>query len=239
MRRKHEKSIDGLVCGIDEVGRGPLAGPVVAAAVYISETCYDLPFISELRDSKKLSETKLTELEALIKQHCVFGIAEISSEEIDQLNILQASLLAMTKAQAVLDGEISKSLSGDAHSSVNSVGINSGKETSARKSVHIDHALIDGNRCPSGLSCPATPVIKGDSVSSSIAAASIIAKTYRDRLMAQLTEIYPHYGWARNVGYPTKEHLSAIDAHGLTPYHRRSFAPVRRFMKFGTTAKAS
>ncbi len=199
-----EQSINGAVCGLDEVGRGPLAGPVVATCVYVPEDKYDLSFVSQIKDSKTLSEKKLTELNNLISQHFSFAIYEISPQEIDEINILQASLKAMVGA----------------HNNLNEM---------------IDHALIDGNRCPSELTCPSTPVIKGDNISTSIAAASIIAKTYRDALMKDLAKNHPHYGWARNAGYPTKEHLQAINLHGITPHHRKSFAPVRRFIESGNT----
>jgi ribonuclease HII len=196
-----ENEIDGPVCGLDEVGRGPLAGPVVAACVYIPEDKYALPFVSHIRDSKKLSDTKLMELNALISEHFVFAVAEISPEKIDEINILQASLLAM-------------------------------KMAFENTRADIVHALVDGNRCPK-LSCKATAVIKGDSRSVSIAAASIIAKVYRDGLMTRLAAEHPYYGWERNVGYPTAEHIAAIEIHGITPHHRRSFGPVRDFIEFG------
>lgn len=201
-----ETSIAGRVCGLDEVGRGPLAGPVVAAAVYIPEALYTLPLVSEIRDSKKLSEKKLEQLYSFITKHFSYAVCEVDAEEIDKINILQASLLAMQRSAEQMD-------------------------------VAIDHALVDGNRCPKNLSCPSTPVIKGDSVSISIGAASIVAKVTRDRLMKRLDEAYPYYGWSRNVGYPTREHLAAIDQYGLTPYHRKSFAPVRRFLESGSTAR--
>lgn len=187
---------DGPVCGLDEVGRGPLAGPVVAACVYVPEGARILPFIARIRDSKTLNHGKLAELDALIRTHCTWHIAEVGPEEIDAINILQASLKAMRLA-------------------------------CAGTGVAFSRALVDGNRTPGGLPCPATPIIGGDRVSVSIAAASIIAKVYRDALMRTLHAGHPQYGWERNAGYPTAEHREALRRHGITPHHRRSFGPVR------------
>ena len=111
------------------------------------------------------------------------------------------------------------------------------KAHEAAGAIEITYALVDGNRLPAGLPCLSQAVVKGDSVSTSIAAASIIAKVTRDRMMHTLAEQYPYYGWERNVGYPTKEHLAGIDAHGITPHHRRSFGPVRNFITLNTYAK--
>ncbi|MEZ5813458.1 MAG: ribonuclease HII [Alphaproteobacteria bacterium] len=200
-----ENEYCGPVCGLDEVGRGPLAGPVVAACVYIPQGCYTLPFIPEIKDSKKLSHGKLEELYALITQHCAWAVAEKSPAEIDEMNILQASLEAMKDALSALDKEFA-------------------------------HALVDGNKLPR-LPCPATAVVKGDSKSTSIAAASIVAKVTRDRMMKKLHEEHPHYGWDSNVGYPSKAHLEGIDAYGITEHHRKSFAPVKNFLVHGSTRK--
>ena len=191
------------MCGLDEAGRGPLAGPVVAACVYIPEEKRGLDFVSQIRDSKKLTSEKLEMLFQLISEHFVFSITEISPEVIDEINILQASLLAMKKSHEKI------------------------------KNVVISHALVDGNHCPK-LPCAATSVIKGDGRSVSIAAASILAKVARDHLMKKLAIEHPQYGWERNVGYPTAEHLEAIDRHGITSYHRKSYAPIRNFIEFGT-----
>ncbi|MCB1782619.1 MAG: ribonuclease HII [Alphaproteobacteria bacterium] len=187
----------GLVCGLDEVGRGPLAGPVVAACVHIPVEKRGLDFVGQIKDSKKLSGAKLAMLDREIRAHFVFGIAEVTPEEIDRVNILQASLRAMVLAYE------------DAR-------------------VDMGLALVDGNRCPKELPCPAMPVVKGDARSVSIAAASIIAKVHRDTIMRFLGERYPYYGWANNAGYPTKEHLEALEVHGVTEHHRKSFGPVRR-----------
>ena len=183
----------GLVCGIDEAGRGPLAGPVVAAAVILDPA---RP-ISGLNDSKKLSETKRAMLAVTIREHAVaWCVAEASVEEIDRLNILQATLLAMQRAVAGL-------------------------------AVRPVSALVDGNRCPR-LDIPVEAVVKGDGKVASIAAASILAKTVRDAGMLALHERYPQYGFASHMGYPTAAHCRALEEHGASPVHRRSFGPVAR-----------
>lgn len=183
----------GLVCGVDEAGRGPLAGPVVAAAVILDS---DRP-IAGLNDSKKLSEKKRAALAIEIREKALaWAVAEASVEEIDQLNILHASMLAMTRA-------------------VNALAISP------------ERAMVDGNRCPK-LGIPAEAVIQGDGKIASIAAASILAKTVRDAGMRQLHERYPQYGFERHMGYPTAAHFAALETHGASPVHRKSFAPVAR-----------
>jgi len=187
---------DGLlVCGIDEVGRGPLAGPVVAAAVIIPAQGLPDEIASHIRDSKKLSPKQREALFQPLMELCDASIAEASVEEIDTLNILQATFLAMRRA-----------LEGLPHPPA--------------------HALIDGNKKPPGLLCPATTIVKGDDKSLSIAAASIVAKVTRDRFMAKLAETFPGYGWETNAGYGTATHLAALTQLGPTIWHRRSFAPV-------------
>lgn len=184
---------EGLVCGVDEAGRGPLAGPVVAAAVILDPA---RPILG-LNDSKKLSERRRAALAVEIREKALaWAVAEASVEEIDRLNILHASLLAMQRAVAGLV-------------------------------VAPERALIDGNRCPR-LPMPAEAVVKGDGKIASIAAASILAKTVRDAGMLVLHEQYPHYGFDRHMGYPTPAHFAALEAHGASPVHRRSFAPVAR-----------
>ena len=184
---------EGLVCGVDEAGRGPLAGPVVAAAVILDPA---RP-IAGLNDSKKLSAKKRVALAGLIRERALaWSVAEASVEEIDQLNILHASMLAMQRAVAALQ-------------------------------VTPERALIDGNRCPS-LAIPAEAVVQGDAKVAAIAAASILAKTVRDEGMLVLHAQYPHYGFDRHMGYPTAAHCAALAAHGVSPVHRRSFAPVAR-----------
>ena len=183
----------GLVCGIDEAGRGPLAGPVVAAAV-ILDPARPIP---GLNDSKKLSEKKRVVLAELIRERAIaWAVAEASVEEIDRINILQASLLAMQRAVAAL-------------------------------AVRPTSALVDGNRCPK-LDIPAEAIIQGDGKIASIAAASILAKTVRDAGMLVLHAQYPQYGFDRHMGYPTAVHFKALEKHGASLVHRRSFAPVAK-----------
>lgn len=184
-----------LVAGVDEVGRGPLAGPVVAAAVILDPA--NIP--AGLNDSKKLTHRRLTELDEAIRASARFAIGQASVNEIDEHNILRASHIAMCRA---VDG----------------------------LPQTPDHLLIDGNLIPRGLTIPATPVIKGDSISASIAAASILAKLLRDRLMVDLAQQFPGYGWEKNVGYPTQAHKAALEQLGVTPHHRRSFKPVHNIL---------
>ena len=194
-----ELAHDGIVCGLDEAGRGPLAGPVLAACVHIPPEARQESFWGMVNDSKKLSGKKRDALFDLIIAHTHYGIAQASAREIDEINILQASLLAMSRA---LEG-MSKTFT-----------------------LTPALALVDGNRKPK-LPCAVRTVVKGDSISLSIAAASILAKVTRDRLMNDLCAQYPLYGWSRNAGYGTAEHMQAINDHGVTEHHRRSFAPVK------------
>jgi len=187
-RRAHGE----LVAGIDEAGRGPWAGPVVAAAVVVDESCV----FAGLNDSKLVAAEAREALFQQITESADVGIGIVDVATIDRLNILQASLQAMQIAFASLPRR-------------------------------ANAALIDGNRAPD-LPCPTTPCVGGDSRSASIAAASIIAKVTRDRLMRELHDTFPAYGWARNKGYGTREHASALALHGVTQHHRRSFAPVAR-----------
>ncbi|KPQ05788.1 MAG: ribonuclease HII [Rhodobacteraceae bacterium HLUCCA12] len=185
-----------IVAGVDEVGRGPLAGPVTAAAVVLNPN--RIP--EGLRDSKRLTARARTTLAATIEDMAIASsVAHASVDEIDALNILQASHLAMRRAL---------------------VGL----------SPPADHALIDGNRLPGDLPCPAETLVKGDARCLSIAAASILAKVARDRIMAELARDWPGYGWERNAGYPAPTHLAALKRLGVTPHHRRSFAPVRNIL---------
>ena len=187
------------VIGLDEAGRGPWAGPVVAAAVWLHAESLPASLRDGLDDSKKLSakaRARLFEaLQALGPGEAAIGRGEASVEEIDRLNILQASLLAMQRAVAAL-------------------------------AIRADAALVDGRQVPP-LACPARAVVKGDSRSLSIAAASVIAKVSRDRTMAALARDCPGYGWERNQGYGTAEHRAGIARLGVTPLHRRSFRPIR------------
>ncbi len=180
------------ICGVDEAGRGPLAGPVVAAAVILDPA---RP-ITGLADSKKLSAARREKLAVDIRASALaWCVAEASVAEIDALNILQATLLAMRRAVAGL-------------------------------AVVPGEALIDGNRCPA-LDMPARAIVGGDATVAEISAASILAKTHRDAGLIDLHARYPQYGFDRHKGYGTAEHLAALRAHGPTPHHRRSFAPVR------------
>ncbi len=180
------------VCGVDEAGRGPLAGPVVAAAVLLDPA---RPPITGLNDSKKLSEKKRLALaDAIREQALAWAVAEASVEEIDRLNILQASLLAMLRAVEQL-------------------------------AVRPEAAWVDGNRCPA-LAMPVEAIVQGDGKVASIAAASILAKTWRDAQMRELHREFPMYGFDRHMGYPTRAHFAALQAHGPCLHHRRSFAPV-------------
>lgn len=185
------------VCGIDEVGRGPLAGPVVTACAYIPPEKIAHPVWKDVTDSKKLTPVKRDYLFEIIRHQCVYALAEASAEEIDTLNIHHATLLAMKRAYE-----------------------------GVHQKAAISLALIDGKFAPA-ITCRTQTVVKGDSLSLSIAAASIIAKVTRDRMMTALHEEYPHYGWATNAGYGTAEHMDGIARHGITPHHRKSFAPCK------------
>ncbi|WAT18784.1 ribonuclease HII [Aurantiacibacter sp. MUD11] len=187
-----------LVAGVDEAGRGPLAGPVVAAAVLLCK-----PAPKGMADSKKMTARARAEAEQVIRQHCAFGIGVVEVEEIDRLNIFGATMLAMSLAMERLCEAVQ----------------------------HTDlETLIDGNLTPEGR-CdrwrwPARAIVGGDGKEAAIGAASIVAKEYRDRLMAEAALEHPHYGWERNKGYGSREHMEALRIHGPTPLHRRSFAPV-------------
>lgn len=183
------------IAGVDEVGRGPLCGPVTAAAVILNPD--DIP--QGLNDSKKMTAKKRDALydEILAKADCC--IAHASVQEIDEINILRAAHLAMTRAIAGL-------------------------------ATAPDHILIDGNMIPKGLTTSAEAVVKGDGRSLSIAAASIIAKVARDRIMGDLASEFPGYGWEKNAGYGTKQHMEGLRTLGVTPHHRRSFKPVHNIL---------
>jgi ribonuclease HII len=195
-----ERRCKGIVCGIDEAGRGPLAGPVVAAAVILDRHRFPRMLRNELDDSKVLSaEQRETYNRALWR--CAdrgaawIGIGAAGAKEIDSINILRAAMAAMARAAGALG-------------------------------LRPDLALVDGNTAPP-LACAVQTVVKGDGLSFSIAAASVVAKVTRDRIMRGLALRYRGYGWETNVGYATAEHGAAIRALGPTPHHRRSFAPVR------------
>ncbi len=189
------KRMAGPVAGVDEAGRGPLAGPVVAAAVILNRA--KIP--KGLNDSKQLDAETRDELFAHIMFSAVaVGVGEASVDEIDLVNIRQATHMAMARAVRALQ-------------------------------FAADFALVDGNDAPA-LPCPCDTLVDGDARSVSIAAASIIAKVTRDRMMAALHETHPDYGWCRNKGYGTPEHLAALTRHGPTAHHRRSFAPVHNIL---------
>lgn len=193
---------DQVVIGVDEAGRGPLAGPVVAAAVVLCK-----PRPAGLDDSKKLTPARRAELEAAIKRRCRWAVGVVEVDEIDRLNIFGATMLAMTLAVAALCRELDR----DPH-----------------------EVLIDGNLTPHGRvpdwRWRARPIVGGDAIEPCISAASIVAKEHRDRLMRDYALSHPHYGWERNKGYGTAEHLEALRLHGPTPLHRRSFAPVAQLL---------
>lgn len=184
-----------LLAGVDEVGRGPLAGPVVAAAVILDKSID----IVGLRDSKKLTPKKRENLSVEIKQRArAWAVGRAEVEEIDAINILQASLLAMQRAIESL-------------------------------SVLPECVAVDGLHVPK-VACQVHAIIKGDSLVSAISAASIIAKVERDNEMLSMDSVYPGYGFATHKGYPTRMHIQSLEAHGVTPIHRRSFAPVARII---------
>jgi ribonuclease HII len=187
-----EQELGGLVAGVDEAGRGPLAGPVVAAAVVL-----DIQRLPDgIDDSKVLLKEHRETLHGMITATAHVGVGIASVEEIDRINILQATFLAMVRAVEALP-------------------------------VAPSHLLIDGNQRPKTLPCACRTVIGGDAISLSIAAASIVAKVTRDRIMAELSAEHPHYGWERNAGYGTPEHRRALSVVGISPHHRKSFAPIR------------
>ncbi len=185
-----------LICGVDEAGRGPLAGPVMAAAVILDPA---RPIIG-LRDSKKLSEAKRDQLAIEIKQYALaWAVAECSEQEIDELNILQATMLAMRRAVEAL-------------------------------TITPTLALIDGNRCPL-MTLRSEAIVKGDDKVAAISAASILAKTARDHVLAKLHLAYPQYAFDQHKGYPTVLHLARLREHGVSPVHRKSYAPVKALLK--------
>ncbi len=190
-----ELQYNGRIAGVDEAGRGPWAGPVVAAAVILNY--HDIP--EGINDSKKLSAARRDQLFEQIMMKSAVGVGIASVDEIDQLNILAATKLAMQRAVTALPSA-------------------------------PDRILVDGNQ-PPVFACPTDAIVKGDSKSLSIAAASIIAKVTRDRMMHQLALEFPFYGWESNAGYGTATHQAGLKQHGITPHHRRSFAPIKRVLE--------
>jgi len=183
-----------IIAGVDEAGRGPLCGPVVAGAVVFLKCDIEIPVV--IRDSKQMSEKQRNTAYNWITNNpdIIWASAQCSAQEIDEMNILQASLTAMTRA-------------------VNALGCG------------VEYCLVDGNKMPKGLL--GESVVKGDAKSLSIAAASIIAKVTRDRIMKDLAKKYPQYEWEKNAGYPTQQHLQAIDKYGINEYYRKTYRPVK------------
>jgi len=199
-----EDEYQGIVAGVDEAGRGPWVGPVVAGCVAFLNRNVDSYLLENLNDSKKLSKKKREKLYCLLqneaeKGNIKIGIGEASAQEIDKINILNASFLAMKRAIY-------------------------------KAGIQADMILVDGNREPKDFGCQVKAVIKGDAKSYSISAASILAKVYRDRLMENMARQYPGYGFEKNAGYGTKAHIEGLKKFGVTPEHRRSYAPIKMFL---------
>lgn len=193
-----------MVIGVDEAGRGPLAGPVVAAAVVLGE-----PVPAGVGDSKALSAKRRALLDEQIRASCQWAVSVVEPEEIDRINIFQATMEAMTRCVAQLTEQMG---------------------------ISPEVVLIDGNQTPErrcdAWNWPARAIVGGDGIEPVIGAASIVAKEWRDRLMIEAANEHPHYGWERNKGYGTKEHMEALRLHGPTPLHRQSFAPVAQASLF-------
>lgn len=200
-----ENNSSGIVVGIDEAGRGPWAGPVVAGAVVFLDRNLHPELLSGLDDSKKISSKKREKLYKLLfeeekKGNLAIGIGEATVAEIDEINILQATFLAMQRATIKL-------------------------------SIKPSLAIIDGNQNPKNFPCQTRSVIKGDGKSLSISAASIIAKVYRDKLMSELAVEYPYYAFKKNAGYGTPEHVEGLKKHGIISEHRKSYKPIQKYCK--------
>lgn len=200
-----ENSLSGLIAGIDEAGRGPWAGPVVAGAVVFLDRNLHQELLNGLDDSKKLSSKKREKLYNLLfeeekKGKLIIGVGEASAAEIDEINILQATFLAMQRATEKL-------------------------------SIKPNMAIIDGNQNPKKFPCRTQTVIKGDGKSLSISAASIVAKVYRDKLMAELAVKYPYYAFEKNAGYGTALHIEGLEKHGIISEHRKSYKPIQKYYK--------
>ncbi len=199
-----EDSVSGLVAGVDEAGRGPWVGPVVAGCVVFLSRDVNPFLLENLNDSKKISKKKREKLYEILLEEREKGnlLAEVgvaSAKEIDEKNILNATFEAMKRA-------------------ISNTG------------VKPDLVLIDGNRVPKEFNYNAKAVVKGDAKSYSISAGSIMAKVYRDKLMEEMAKVYPNYGFEKNAGYGTKEHIDALKKYGITPEHRKSYAPIKEFL---------
>ncbi len=203
----HEQQFKGPVIGVDEAGRGPWAGPVTVSAIWLATSdAAGLP--DGIDDSKKLKPERRAQLAEILREPPFFHYTvSIDVTTIDQIGILQATFRGMVKAAAGLMKTLGE------------VGL----------PIPV-HALIDGNLLPPEMPLPATALVKGDTRSSSIAAASILAKVSRDNLMVELHKFYPQYSWDRNMGYGTKAHVAGLEKHGVSPYHRHSFKPIRRYL---------
>ena len=195
-------STSAVIVGVDEVGRGPLAGPVTAAAVFFDRQKITSDLLTKIDDSKKIAQKKRATISKQIESIAIIGIGWASSGEIDQLNILEATMLAMQRAIFSLQKQII---------------------------LDPEYILIDGNKVPR-LDFPSKAIVRGDEKSLSIAAASIVAKSKRDAFMTSLSKLYPGYGWEKNAGYGTREHLAAIEREGITVHHRRSFKPIANYL---------
>ena len=206
----YERQINAPVIGIDEAGRGPWAGPVTVTAIWLCPSAYDtLP--ADIDDSKKIKPPRRAALAAaLMAPPHLSHTVSIEVAQIDQMGILKATFAGMVMVASKLADKMVK----------------------AGWGAPV-HALVDGNLLPPNMPLPATALIKGDSRSLSIAAASLIAKTSRDQIMQDLALTYPDYGWASNMGYGTKVHQAGLEQFGLTPHHRHSFTPIRRYLKAG------
>lgn len=199
-----ENNLNCVVAGVDEAGRGPWAGPVVAGAVVVMDKNLADELVKGLDDSKKLSAKKREMLYQKLREEeqngkIAIGVGEASAQEIDEINILQATFLAMKRATASLK-------------------------------ITPEFAIIDGNQTPKDFPCRTKTVIKGDAKCMSISAASIVAKVYRDRLMANLAKKYPHYAFEKNAGYGTAAHIAGLKEFGITPEHRKSYKPIQLFL---------
>ena len=220
--QEHEKGFPGLVAGVDEVGRGPLAGPVVAAAVCLpnENLATDFAWMRRIRDSKALSPVVRYELEVPIRAYCAWALGAASVLEIERLNILEASLLAMERAGYRLRRHLAT-------------------KQPAKSEENGLSFLIDGTKIPRAMPGPSRALIKGDQKSLAIAAASILAKCCRDRLMTRISKRYPGYGFERHVGYGTAFHREALQRLGPCPHHRQTFAPVRILLEERTALGVS
>lgn len=197
------REANGIIAGCDEAGRGPLAGPVTAACVFIPHENRDHKIWQRVKDSKLLSLDAREELFLTIQEQSCFGIASSTVEEITKINILQSSILAMKRAT---------------------------EQMCSQFNIYPELVLLDGNYKPKEFPFQVQTVVKGDMLSVSIAAASILAKVSRDRVMQQLHLEYPHYDWGNNAGYGTPKHLKALTEHGPCAHHRREFAPIKRLL---------